>query len=77
MTTREALVLDVNKNPALAAEDWIETTHTRCMLLALQPPKNCPAGTIKVHVTQRSTGRIAVVEFSLDPRAAGRGCYVV
>jgi hypothetical protein len=77
MTARDSLVLDVNKNPELAPEVWIETTHTRCMLLALQPPKSCPAGTIKVHVTQRSTGRTAVVEFSLDPRAAGRGCYVV
>jgi hypothetical protein len=47
------------------------------MLLALRPPKDAGAGAFAVHVTQRSTGQEAVVEFSLDPAAAGPGCYTV
>jgi hypothetical protein len=31
----------------------------------------------EVHVEQRSTGKEAIVEFSLDARAAGPGCFVV
>jgi hypothetical protein len=46
-------------------------------LLALCPPADCTAAALEVHVTQRSTGQSAVVEFSLDPNAAGPGCYVV
>jgi hypothetical protein len=47
------------------------------LMLALQPPATAEAGQVEVHVRQRSTGRTAVVEFSLDARAAGPGCYVV
>jgi hypothetical protein len=47
------------------------------MMLALCPPKDCGSGTVEVHVEQRSTGQSAVVEFSLDPNAAGPGCFVV
>jgi hypothetical protein len=77
MTSRKTLVLDVAQSPSLAPEQWIVGAGTRTMLLALRPPQACGTGNIEVHVTQRSTGRTAVVEFSLDPNAAGRGCYVV
>ena len=35
------------------------------MMLALRPPEDCRKGTIKVHVTQQSSGRTAMVEFRL------------
>ncbi len=77
MTTRESLVLNVAETPAIPSQQWIQTDGSRTMLLALRPPRDCPAGTVEVHVTQKSTGRTAIVEFSLDPKAAGRGCYAV
>jgi hypothetical protein len=77
MTSREALVLDVHKTPAIPPKQWILSDGTRTMLLALRPPRDCSAGNIEVHVCQQSTSRTAVVEFSLDLDAASRGCYVV
>ncbi len=47
------------------------------MLLAMCPPEGCRQGNVEVHVTQRSTGKTAIVEFSFDAAAAGPGCYVV
>jgi hypothetical protein len=63
--------------PGIALGQWIGAYPTLSMMLALRPPMNCSPGSVHVHVTQRSTERIAVVEFSLDPQAAGQGCYVV
>jgi hypothetical protein len=77
MTARESLVPSVSEAAAIGPGDWIQTDGTRVLLLAMRPPKNCSAGTVEVSVTQRSSGRTAIVEFSLDPSAAGRGCYVV
>ena len=54
---------------------WLDSRHL--ILLALSPPANCAAGTVNIHVRQRSTNRDAIVEFSLDPTAAGPGCYTV
>ena len=76
MTSRENLAVTTGNAP-VAEEEWIVTHGSRVMLLAMQVPPKCVAGTVEVHVTQRSTGGEAVVEFSLDPRAAGRGCYTV
>jgi hypothetical protein len=45
--------------------------------LTVHPPKECSEDEAEVHVTQRSTGEVAIVEFSLDPNAAGPGCYTV
>jgi hypothetical protein len=56
---------------------WVETTGVRLMTLALRPPADCGTGSVEVRVTQRSTGKVAVVEFSLSPDAAGAGCYAV
>jgi hypothetical protein len=47
------------------------------MMLALRPPEDCEAGGVEVHVEQRSTGQVAIVEFSFDPTALGPGCFVV
>jgi hypothetical protein len=77
MTARQSLVLNMDESPGIAAQQWIPTNGPRTMLLALRVPRSCQAGTVEVHVTQKSTQRTAVVEFSLDPGAAGRGCYVV
>jgi hypothetical protein len=56
---------------------WVELEGQGTMILALHPSKHCSRESVEVHVTQRSTGQAAVVEFSLDPNAAGPGCYVV
>ncbi len=77
MTSRESLILSPQETAVIGQDEWIQTDVTRIMLLAMQPPKNCSAGTIEVTVTRRSSGQTAIVEFSLDPAAAGRGCYVV
>lgn len=75
MTAGESLV--VGDGDAVQAGEWIECQGTRVMGLVLRVPRQCEAGTVSVHVLQRSTGREAVVEFSLDPEAAGTGCYTV
>lgn len=58
---------------------WVEVQTTALVELSVVPPEGCQQGELHVHVTQRSTGKEkeAVVEFSLDPRAAGPGCYVI
>ncbi len=56
---------------------WIRIHGTATLMLAMNPPADCRQGTVNVHVDQKSTGREAVVEFSLDPKAKGPGCYVV
>jgi hypothetical protein len=77
MTARESLVLNVRESEEIAPNQWIPCEGSWVLLLALKVPLNCTAGTVEVEVTQQSTGRKAVVEFSLDPQAAGRGCYAV
>lgn len=56
---------------------WVETDHSLLVVLATCPPKNCRAGNLGVQVTQQSTGRSTVVEFTLNPNADGPGCYAV
>jgi hypothetical protein len=77
MTARQSLVLNVAEHPGIVPGRWLPADGTRVILLGLRVPEDCQAGLVAVHVTQQSTGRTAVVEFSLDPQAAGRGCYVV
>jgi hypothetical protein len=77
MTEGQTLQLDVSRVPPVVEDQWLEAPITRVMMLAMRPPHDCQAGSVEVHVTQRSTGKTAVVEFSLDPNAAGPGCYVV
>jgi hypothetical protein len=61
----------------VALNQWLPAEGMRLLMLAVVPPARCRQGTVEVHVEQRSTGRLAVVEFSLDAAAAGPGCYVV
>ena len=76
-TTAQTLAVDPRDAPAVPPSAWIEVTGTRLMFLVLQPPGHCGHGSVEVHVTQRSTRKQAVVEFDLDPQAAGPGCFVV
>ncbi len=59
----------------LPTGQWTFLQPYSFLLLAICPPRDCEAGTLNVHVRQRSTDREAIVEFSLDPNAAGPGCY--
>jgi hypothetical protein len=77
ITDGRACTLDVSRFPPVVEGEWLEVPRQRMMMLALCPPRTCSRGTVEVHVEQRSSGQTAVVEFSLDPKAAGPGCYVV
>jgi hypothetical protein len=55
--------------------EWVESSGGLMMMLNVHPPADCSAGEIEVHVTRRSSGETAVVEFDLDPTAQGPGCY--
>jgi hypothetical protein len=70
-------VLDLRAAAAVPQREWVQMDGVSMMLLALVPPARCPRGAVEVHVEQQSTGQEAVVEFSLDPEAAGPGCYTV
>lgn len=45
--------------------------------LLMYPPADAECGEVAVQVTRKSTGRTALVEFSLDAAAQGPGCYTV
>ena len=77
ITGGESLVLDLRNREPVPCRQWIEVNSMRLMMLAVRPPETCRQGKVQVHVDQRSTGQTAIVEFSLDPAAAGPGCYVV
>lgn len=76
-TSRESFLIDRESDPAIRQSVWAETSGCHAMILAICPPEGCRQGNLEVHVTQRSTGKTAIVEFSLDPTAAGPGCYTV
>jgi hypothetical protein len=76
MSGAKSCALDVRTAGAMVEDEWLEL-QCGTVMLALVPPPNARAGSIEVHVRQSSTGREAVVEFSLDANAAGPGCYVV
>ena len=63
--------------PLIFEGEWFETHRMQMVVLTVHPPEECSEGEVEVHVTQRSTGEVAIVEFSLDPNAAGPGCYTV
>lgn len=77
MNDAPSLYLDRRRAQPLPQDEWIPVECQTAMLLAMRPPRACAEGTLEVQVTQKSTGQVAVVEFSLDPRAAGPGCFVV
>jgi hypothetical protein len=75
--SRASSLLAVDEGFAVPVDHWITLHGHSLMILAMCPPANCSQESIEVHVKQRSTGETAIVEFSLDPAAAGPGCYVV
>jgi hypothetical protein len=56
---------------------WIRSSEVRVVVLQLYPPQNARRGKIDIEVSQRSSGRKAVVEFSLDAAATGPGCFTI
>jgi hypothetical protein len=64
------------KAPSISVSEFREFARGMFYLL-LRPPQGAERGAVSVHVTRQSDGKEAVVEFSLDSRAAGAGCYTV
>ena len=56
---------------------WIPMEGRQLLMLAVCPPQESEQGNVDVHIRQRSSDKEAIVEFSLDARAAGAGCYAV
>ena len=76
-TASSSLLIDKDGPGPIRQSDWIPVYGPHVMLLAMCPPESCRQGNVEVHVTQRSTRKTALVEFSFDAAAAGPGCYVV
>lgn len=74
-TNNQNLLADHSRAP-IKEMQWVEARNLMVML-ATQPPIQCKVGKLEVHVTRRSSGTTAIVEFDLDPGAEGAGCYVV
>jgi hypothetical protein len=62
------------RTPEVPEDEWHQPA-SGLVLLSVEPPPEAEAGAVNVHVVQRSSGREAVVEFTMDSRAAGPGCY--
>jgi len=60
---------------AVALGKWTSLERMRVLMLAVVPPSSCDEGSLNVHVRQRSTNQEAIVEFNMNPSAAGPGCY--
>lgn len=81
--------LPENQTPAMARfkqdtadaplkdEQWVESNGSLMVMLAIQPPADCAEENLEVHVMRRNRPKTAIVEFDLDPRAQGTGCYSV
>jgi hypothetical protein len=67
-------ILDGLGTPVLKEGTW-HRPNCGLLLLTVRPPGDAVTGAVNVHVRQRSSGREAVVEFTMDSRAAGPGCY--
>jgi hypothetical protein len=70
------LRVDRSDTPIQEAQ-WVEAHGSLMVMLLTHPPAGCRTGNVEVHVTRRSGGKTAVVEFNLDPTAQGTGCYSV
>jgi len=77
VTDAKALVIGPSDTP-FQERQWMEATAgNMVVVLAVCPPFVCEEGNVQVQVTRRSSQKMAVVEFDLDPTAQGTGCYVV
>jgi hypothetical protein len=79
-----AELVDMTRSASLCPEQatGVPTSEFReftrgTFYLLLHPPKDAERGDVSVYVTRQSDGKEAVVEFSLDSRAKGAGCYTV
>jgi hypothetical protein len=81
----QAELLDMTRRPSLSPlgasgvilGEWLELHARSTFYVLLRPPRSAERGEVQVHVTRQSDGMEAIVEFSLDSRAAGAGCYTV
>jgi len=73
-TTNKTLVTNPADIP-IEEMQWVESNAGLMVMLATQPPADCKTGSLEVHVTRRSCGKTALVEFSMDSAAKGPGCY--
>jgi hypothetical protein len=74
MTNSQTLLVD-SSDGAIQETHWVESAGGLMVMLATRPPAGCRTGEVEVHVTRRSCGTTALVEFNLDPAAQGPGCY--
>jgi hypothetical protein len=70
-------VVDLQSGCPTPQLKWIDGRKVRLVQLSISPPKGCGKGEVQVHVTQKSTRKRAVVEFSLDPHATGPSCFTI
>ncbi len=75
-TNRRTLRLDTGER-GIEQGRWVESIGGLLLMLVIGPPADCQAGKLEVHVTKRSRQKTAVVEFDLDPKAQGAGCYTL
>jgi hypothetical protein len=68
--------LKPRKAPIIQTSEYLEFSRATFYLL-LRPPHDAERGDVAIHITRQSDGKEAVVEFSLDCRAAGAGCYKI
>jgi len=67
-------ILEGIHSPEVEEGVWHQPS-TGLVLLMVVPPPEAETGAVNVHVRQKSSNREAVVEFTMDSRAAGPGCY--
>ena len=72
-----SLVETVEDAAVIPERQWVGACGPLAVMLVLRLPGCCQQGELVVHVCQRSSGRRAVVEFSLDPNAVGPGCFTL
>jgi hypothetical protein len=70
----KTLVVEASDTP-IKERHWIESAGAMMIMLLVRPPMICEEGNIRVQVMRRSSQKMAVVEFNLDPAAQGSGCY--
>jgi len=74
VTNGKSLVVG-NSSAYIDESQWVESHGGLMVILATQPPSDCSAGNVEVHVTRRADRQTAIVEFNLNPAAQGPGCY--